>query len=186
MKLLIKVEGDLKGKLGKIEKALKNTSKPLKAATFAFMRQSGKNFENEVDPDGVKWKALKSEPMRPKGRRRKKGEVIPPGVKKFKILNNRGELKKAVIGTSRNAINEVKGTIAFIGIRNLVYANIHNYGGIIRPKKAKALKWQNPKGVWHYAQKVTIPMRKFLGFGKANTDVILDKFKEWIQEVLNS
>jgi len=45
---------------------------------------------------------------------------------------------------------------------NLPYAAIHEYGGVIRPKKAKTLVWTDKDGVVHFSKLVTIPARPYL------------------------
>jgi len=42
-----------------------------------------------------------------------------------------------------------------------IYAAIHQYGGVIRPKTAKRLSWVGPGGKRIFAMKVTIPPRPF-------------------------
>jgi phage gpG-like protein len=48
-----------------------------------------------------------------------------------------------------------------IGPRNVIYAAIHEFGGVIRAVKAKALRFQTEDGAWHTVQAVTIPARPY-------------------------
>lgn len=45
---------------------------------------------------------------------------------------------------------------------NVVYARIHELGGVILPKTAQALKFQIPGVGWRTVKKVTMPARPFL------------------------
>lgn len=45
---------------------------------------------------------------------------------------------------------------------NVIYARIHEKGGEIRPKRAKALRFQIPGVGWRTVKKVTMPKRPFL------------------------
>lgn len=42
------------------------------------------------------------------------------------------------------------------------YARIHEYGGIIRPKNKKMLKWVGSDGQAHFAYAATIPARPYM------------------------
>ena len=44
---------------------------------------------------------------------------------------------------------------------DVVYAGIQEYGGVITPKQAKMLAWQDG-GEWHFAHSVTIPPHPYL------------------------
>ena len=67
-----------------------------------------------------------------------------------------------ISGDLARSINyKVVGSRVVIG-SNLPYARIHEYGGTIVPKKAKALVFKLPNGQWRRVAKVTIPERSFL------------------------
>jgi phage gpG-like protein len=48
-----------------------------------------------------------------------------------------------------------------IGPRNVIYAAIHEFGGIISAVKAPALRFRTKDGAWHTVQSVTIPARPY-------------------------
>lgn len=48
------------------------------------------------------------------------------------------------------------------GVRDVVYALIHELGGWIHAKAAKALAFQVPDGSWRFVQAVFIPARPYL------------------------
>jgi phage gpG-like protein len=76
-----------------------------------------------------------------------------------RILQRRtGRLRGSITHSVRISGNKVIGTIG----SNVVYARIHELGGVIRPVRAKALHFVIP-GVGHRtAQSVTIPARPYL------------------------
>lgn len=61
---------------------------------------------------------------------------------------------------ARSVGYKLRGNRVVIG-SNLRYARIHEYGGVIRPKRAKALVFKTDSG-WVTTGKVTIPERPFL------------------------
>jgi len=91
--------------------------------------------------------------------------VVDREVKK-NITNN--ILKVGQTGTLRRSwvINRLTPQKLFgkIGIR-LVYAAIHEFGGVIKAKRAKYLRFKTRDGSWHSVKQVRIPARKY--FSKA-------------------
>lgn len=69
-----------------------------------------------------------------------------------------------------NLIGSVTEDQTFVGPRfvwitlgpHTVYARIHEFGGIIRPTKAKMLHWFDKAGVEHFAYAVHMPARPYL------------------------
>lgn len=101
--------------------------------------------------------------------------VILQRAIKRKLTN---EVLRVQTGNLRRSIDfdisGEKGNISGkVGTREIVYARIHEYGGIIRPKIAKALRFpivpggvgirQIPKNAkWVTTQKVVIPARPYV------------------------
>ncbi len=56
---------------------------------------------------------------------------------------------------------------------NVVYAGIHQFGGTIRAKTAKGLRFKGPNG-WRRLQQVVIPARPFLGFDADDRDDVTE------------
>lgn len=100
----------------------------------ALVSSSKMRFESETDPQGQKW--VKS--------RKQSG----------KTLADTGTLKRSI--THNTSVSEV------IYGSNVEYAAIHNYGGVIKPKEKKALKFQ-VNGRWVTKKLVTMPKREFIG-----------------------
>jgi phage gpG-like protein len=65
----------------------------------------------------------------------------------------------------------------------LVYARIHQQGGTIRPKNARALVFNAGNGLV-FVRQVTIPARPFLGVSKANGSEILMATVDFIRRKL--
>lgn len=107
---------------------------------------SGKN----VDPTGKPWVTL--QPWYQEQKKRNQG----------KILSLNGHLADSI---NHDVIN---GNTVIVGT-NKEYAAIHQFGGAIRPKTAKAL---NVGG--RAVKKVTIPARPFLGVSNQDKENILD------------
>jgi len=75
---------------------------------------------------------------------------------------NRTGVLEGSIGIAKFA-TEVKGGVEGTwGSKDVVYALIHERGGIIVPKKAKALAIPQPDGSVRFVKKVVIPKRPYL------------------------
>lgn len=70
-----------------------------------------------------------------------------------KTLTNTGELKDSVTSSATSHTASV-GT-------NMIYARIHHFGGIIRPKQKSHLIFATPNG-FAKVKSVTLPARPFL------------------------
>ena len=79
------------------------------------------------------------------------GKVLKRG--KGRLINSIGEDSKIDNAGSGKFVIRVGS--------NLIYARIHEYGGTIVPKQARALVFQIG-GRWIFAKKVTIPERSYL------------------------
>lgn len=75
-------------------------------------------------------------------------------------------------------------TEALVG-SNLEYAAIHQFGGVIKPKKAKILAFSiNGQDV--FAHKVTIKANPFLGISKSDEDEIAATIKDFFEESIKA
>lgn len=94
------------------------------------------------------------------------------------VLRNRRVLKVRT-GSLLNSIQykiaqaDKGGMTVSAGSFGVKYARIHEFGGTIRPVRAKALKFFY-RGSWHTVQAVRIPKRPYImpGFMDAKTRVI--------------
>mgnify|MGYP000005465406 FL=1 len=63
---------------------------------------------------------------------------------------------------------------------NVIYARIHQFGGTIKPKRAKVLAF-NIGGEAIFAKQVTIPARPFLGIGDEDTKGIRGAIADFVR-----
>ena len=116
-------------------------------------------FITETDPDGVPWQdlnelyaATKKGPGKLRGETRQLSAII------YQAANDNVEIGSDVI-----------------------YARIHNEGGVIRPKNASALVF-SMGGQTFKVKSVTMPRRRFLGFSDADLveiqAIIQDHFQD--------
>jgi HK97 gp10 family phage protein len=49
-----------------------------------------------------------------------------------------------------------------VGVLNLVYAAIHEFGGVIQAKDGGLLRFRTKDGQWHAVKEVTIPARPYM------------------------
>ncbi|WP_321495628.1 phage virion morphogenesis protein [uncultured Desulfobacter sp.] len=104
-----------------------------------------RRFEDESGPDGKTWK--------------KSGRADAQGGQ---TLSDSGRLKSSVNYEASPAAVAV-GT-------NAEYAAIHQFGGEIRPKSAKALQFKVPGGGFRKVKKVTMPARPYIGINQDDID----------------
>lgn len=118
-------------------------------------------FITETDPDGVPWQDLnelyattKKGPGKLRGETRRLSQII------YQAANDNVEIGSDVI-----------------------YARIHNEGGVIRPKNASALVFSMGGQIFK-VKSVTMPRRRFLGFSDADQveiqAIIQDHFQDAI------
>jgi len=148
---LNKIMTQLARKAGDVSGALKNIGE-------ALLETTNERFETGRDPEGRKWQPLS--PLTVKIR----GAAGP-------ILWNTGRLKSSI---SYN----VTGNVLELG-PNTVDAAIHQFGGRIVPKDAKALRIAAPGGPI-FAKKVDIPARPYIGFGPKDWAAAKDALEDWL------
>lgn len=115
-----------------------------------------RGFENESDPYGRKWKPQ---------RRRPGGQT----------LSDTGRLKNSWrVSVTDKSVKLVNATR---------YAAIHQYGGTIRPVKAKALRFKLGDA-WVTTKKVTIPQRMMVptsGPSPSWEDAFIEEIAAWLE-----
>ena len=93
-----------------------------------------------------------------------------------KTLVDTGRLRGSITHNATARMVEV-GT-------NVIYAAIHQFGGDIVPKTAKALRFK-VGGKWAMTKKVTIPARPFLGIDEDDEKEIILIGEDWLREAAN-
>lgn len=138
---------------GGFDKAMSNAAKKLAnrkllMATVGETLVSGtvKRFADEEDPEGKKWE--KSERASSES-----GQTLTDSARLRKSIDYAATPNKVMVGS------------------NVVYARIHQLGGVIKPK-GKALKFPGKDGNPVFAKQVTIPARPYLGVSKADLEEV--------------
>lgn len=111
-------------------------------------------------PDGAEWPARDSR---------------DPGT--HPLLSRSGSLAES-LDTESDADTAAWGS-------NLVYARIHQLGGVIEPVERKTLRYQLG-GETYYAQRVDIPARPYLGIGTAEEQLLLGVVEDWVGQHLRA
>jgi phage virion morphogenesis protein len=143
--------------LNKFQDALANQKKALlEACGDALVSGTLKRFQDEEDPQGQKW---------------------APVARSGKILTDTARL--------RNSIDSaVAGDTVLVG-SNVIYALIHQEGGVIKPVNKKSLKFKVGKGKggkWVSAKQVTIKARPYLGISTEDWQEIGETISDFIGE----
>jgi phage virion morphogenesis protein len=125
------------GMLGKLAAAVMNRQQILADVGEAMVASTRRRFKAESDPQGKKWK--------PSARAMAEGG---------QTLTDTARLKNSIT-------YEATGNGVAWGT-NVVYGAIHNEGGEITPKSAKALKFEVGGG-FVTVKKVKAPRRQFVG-----------------------
>lgn len=69
---------------------------------------------------------------------------------------------------------------------NRIYAAVHQFGAVIRPVRAKALRFRLASGDWAMAQQVTIPARPYLGLSDDDAGDVLDILQRYLGSTLDA
>lgn len=123
-----------------------------------LMRSTEQRFKSQTAPDGQPWKALN--PDYAEAKKYNKG----------KILTLRGYLRRYIHYQIPDSNTVEVGS-------NLKYAAIHQFGGVIRPKEKKALRFGG-----RLVRQVTMPARPYLGISAKDDKEIREIIRDWIVE----
>ncbi|WP_311515274.1 phage virion morphogenesis protein [Oligella urethralis] len=83
-------------------------------------------------------------------------------------------------GRLRNSITRIFDTTTAVVGTNVIYAGIHQFGGAIRPKRAKALRFNG-----RFASQVTMPARPFLKLEPEDFQEIELIGQEYLQSLIS-
>ena len=126
----------------------------MRAIGVGLQHTTMQRFETATTPVGSHWQALN-----PAYAAVKRG----PGI--LRVAGMRGGLQGSITFAT-------SGASVTIG-SNKIYAGVHQFGAVIRPKKGKALVFRMGGGLV-FARQVRIPPRPYLGFGAEDELVVLD------------
>lgn len=139
-------------------KAAGRSQRPLMSEIGAALEDSTrKRFASERSPEGIRWAPISAE-----WREEKTARGFAAGV-----LKMRGDLLNSV----RFESNADSATV----IASAKYAAIHQFGGVIRPRKGKALKVRG-----RLLASVTMPARPYLGASQDDRSEILDAARDFL------
>jgi len=135
---------------------------PVMAVIGSYVENATKErFDTGVGPDGIPW--------RPSRRAAATGG---------KTLVDRGHLRDSI--TYFAIADEV-----MIG-SNVIYAAIHQFGGVIKPKTAKKLKFRTPGGGFAVLDQVTMPARPMFGVNAKDETEISAIIEDFYQEAVHA
>lgn len=108
-------------------------------------------FLDQKDPDGETWKATK-----------RGGDILRKDDRLFNSLDYKASENSAEWGT------------------NVIYAAIHQFGGIIKAKAGKKLAFMGLKGMV-FLDQVTIPARPYLGINEEDRSEMVNLVEDWMR-----
>jgi phage virion morphogenesis protein len=132
----------------------------LQKIAFYGENSTRERFDTQTDPSGNKWV-----------------ESLRARITGGKTLTKDGHLGDSITSAADDKQAEW-GT-------NRIYAAVHQFGATIKPKNAKALRFQVPGLGWFNKQEVEIPARPFLGVSDDDQDEILDLVERHISDLIN-
>lgn len=122
----------------------------------ALVASTQHRFETETDPDGNPWPA--SLRALAEG-----GRTLTDTARLVSSLTHEASESSVAVGT------------------NVVYAAIHQTGGVIRARTGAGLRFRGPgNGGWVTKQSVTIPRRAFLGVDAEDESEIRALCADWL------
>ena len=119
-------------------------------------------------------------------RRRISSEKTAPDGSAWRA-NRAGTSTLLASGALYDSIDYAASTNSVIVGSGLVYARIHQEGGVIRPKNGSALKfWWVSGGFTNFAivKSVTMPRRQYLGLSADNQDEIVEATEDWLSRLI--
>lgn len=119
-------------------------------------------------------------------RRRITDEKTAPDGSAWKA-NRAGTSTLHASGALAASIDYIASTGSVIVGSGLVYARIHQQGGVIKPVNGQALKfWWVSAGFVNFAivKSVTMPPRPYLGLSADNQNEIVEATEDWLSRLL--
>lgn len=98
------------------------------------------------------------------------------------VLNvQTGNLRRSIIfNPAKESGGRITGSLqAGVGNKALVYARIHELGGIIRPVRANYLRFKTADGAWHAVKQVVMPARPYM---RPGVEEMRPRLTELLQE----
>lgn len=157
--------GPIISALDRIAAIGRNPRGVLEAVSFQVIKSTRSRMKAGIDPRGVQWDSYA--PLNPLYASDKKGSGI--------LLGEGMDLYK-------NITSYVDGNRLTWG-SDLPYSRIHQFGGVIRAKNARALVfWMG--GIKFQRQAVTIPARPYLGFTDEDREALVGELEEYLARAM--
>ena len=145
---------DLRARLGRLRAFGVDTTPLMRDIGEGIRATTQERFHTATDPEGQPWK-----PWSP---------AYAAVTKSSGLLRDKG-MRGGLMGS---ITYEAEARSVRVG-SNKVYAGVQQFGATIRPVNARALRFHLGERVV-FAKKVTIPARRYLGFGAAEREVVGD------------
>ena len=193
MKIYVTVEGleNIQKKLGDMGHRGRDLKVPLGKAGEILYKSVIKNFETEGRPKWAprspftlkigEYKHIEKAAGTKRYEKAKKPETKAMILRKAvdvakgnKILQVSGDLRKSIsISVEENEVHV--GT-------SIIYARIHQFGGVIKPKRGRFLWIPVRSGRWIPIRQAKIPARPYLMVQKEDEEPIIRVFRDWMVE----
>ncbi|QOW46457.1 MULTISPECIES: phage virion morphogenesis protein [Acinetobacter] len=145
--------------LAKVHAKVENPELLYRKLSVLLLDQTERRFDTSIGTDDKPWK-----------------QSWRAEVQGGKTLRNTGRLQDSIV-------SRIQGNRITIGT-NVKYAALMHFGGTVKPKGKKFLKFKTPLGGWMFLRSVKIPARPFLGISVDDSQEILFEIEEYLHEVL--
>lgn len=142
--------------IGNAVKNMANKKALMASVGEALVSGTIQRFNREEDPSGQGWP--KSERAATEG-----GQTLSDTGRLRKSIDYAATSSKVMVGS------------------NAAYARIHQMGGVIKPKKGKALKFKGRDGKDIFAKQVAIPARQYIGVSRADMDEVRETIAAFLK-----
>jgi len=144
--------------LGKAVSAINERQEMADTIGGQLVNATTERFDKGITPEGKSWK-----------------ESARAEAEDGQTLADTGRLKNSIV-------YEASPVAVAVGT-GVEYAAIHQFGGTIKPKRAKALKFMTPTG-WVTAKKVTMPARPYIGINQEDIDEAAETIRLFMERGL--
>ena len=155
------IDAELDAALARAVREGANLRQPMGEIAGEWMEHVRERFQQERDPLGAPWV--------------KRRDNVDPGRK---LLHLTGDLERAIVPDFGSDFAQV-GVLRTAGPAR--YARIHNEGGTIVPRQAKALSFGG-----RLVAKVVIPKRQYVGFGDAERRSVVEVLTDFLRNLFGN
>lgn len=148
-------------KLEEVERALRDTGRPeritaaLNALGRVLVTRIQLTFRRSTAPNGARWAPLKL----------RQGQPLRDTGRLLASITSKVQDREVVVGT------------------NVQYARVHQFGAVIKPVRAKLLRFPNGAGGFAFARQVKVPARPFMPIGPSGQ---VDLPASWSAAAINA